>query len=776
MPNLIDMLPKDLKEGLTEAEAMAIRLAPIGKEADFRVKDVKGNDAGKAEEWGDNRTLRAEFLYWLCTDEQATKLVHAKGVMICGAKVEGVLDFEEAHLPRSLTLAQSAIPKGIILRDATVRSVGFSASHTGPVSSNRLKAKGVVALNGIHAKGEVCLQGASINGDLISDDASFKNCGGIAFNADGLSVGGSVFLNRIRTQGQISLECSSIGRKLSCNEAVFENPKGIAFNADGLYVGSSASLCNIKAKGEVRLLCASITTQLLCTGAVFENPKGKAFNADGLSVGGSAFLDQIKTKGEVRLSGACIGSDLSCEETEFDNPPGNAFVAESLSIKGNASLCRIKARGLVCLTGAAIGGRLTCDDADFDNSQFKDSTAFNADNLSTTGNVSLCRIVAKGEVSIVDASIGAILTCEGAKFDNPGANAFTADRLSAEGSVHLRGTNVKGVVRLVGASIGGNLECNDSEFKNHKDRVLIADRLSVRGNISLRKLKTEGEIFFCGTTVTGNLECHGARFSNEKAKSFNAPNLQISRDLVFNSETEIHGILDLKGAHVNRMADHQSNWPKAGQLYLDGFQYESFAGETTPMSAIERIEWLRLQPEESFRPQPYEQLAKVFRRLGRESDVRRVLIAKQDAFRKQSNLYPLTKIWKWLFKKTVDYGYRPWLAFVYILFFVLVGWGIFHWANSQEIMRSKLDISKKMGYVKNPQFAPLAYSIDVFLPIVNLHQEREWLPDVTKPSNKELWGKPWGYWIRFYFWLHIILGWVLSTLAVASLAGLVRKE
>jgi cytoskeletal protein CcmA (bactofilin family) len=834
IPNLIDKLPDYLKKGLTEAEKTVLQLAPIGKNADFRVKDSKVDDPAKAEEWGDNRTIRAEFLYWLCTDKQATKLLHAKGVLIYGSKVQGVLDFEDAHLPRSLMLAYSAIPKGIILRDATLRSISFTGSHTGPISAERFKANGVVALNSIHVKGEVCVQSAFIDDSLFSDDAFFENCGGMAFDAYRLSVGGSVFLNRIHANGETRLSRASIVGELACNSAIFENPKGIAFNADSLSVEGAAFLDKIKTKGEVRLLCASIRKQLSCTEATLENPKGIAFNADSLSVEGAAFLDKIKTKGLVRLSGACIRGDLTCIKAQIDNPKGYAFVAESLSTKGSVCLNSFKAKGQVSLMAAAIGSDFLCDDAAFDNSQAKDNTAFNANNLSAKGDMFLRRIDARGEVRLMDVAIGVNFSCEGAIFDNVGKvalnldglsakgsinlskikakgavcligaqvdkflacedakfdnrekDAFTADRLSVKGSVYLRKTTVLGVVRLLGASIGGNLECNNSKFENPQGKALIADRLSVGGNIFLHGLEAEGEVNFYGTNVTRNLDCLDATFTNEKEKgiAFNAGNMHIDHDLVFTSSTNIRGVLDLRGAYVNCMADHKNSWPKAGELYLDGFQYESFGGASTSRTLTERLEWLQLQPQEPFRSQPYEQLAKTFHRLGRESDRLRVLIAKHDGFRKHGNLDFSRRIWKWVLKRTVGYGYRPSLALVYIVCFVIVGSIIFHKANQLDIMKStKHNIPNGLAYVesnnlhqKNLQFSPLVYSLDVFLPIVDLHQESVWLPDVTKPSNTELWGKPLGYWFRIYFWFHIVFGWVFSTLAVFSFSGLVSKK
>ena len=52
------------------------------------------------------------------------------------------------------------------------------------------------------------------------------------------------------------------------------------------------------------------------------------------------------------------------------------------------------------------------------------------------------------------------------------------------------------------------------------------------------------------------------------------------------------------------------------------------------------------------------------------------------------------------------------------------------------------------------------YSLDAFVPLIDFHQAKLWLP---KPG-----------WLRGYLWLHTSAGWTLTTLLVAGLTGLVR--
>jgi hypothetical protein len=59
------------------------------------------------------------------------------------------------------------------------------------------------------------------------------------------------------------------------------------------------------------------------------------------------------------------------------------------------------------------------------------------------------------------------------------------------------------------------------------------------------------------------------------------------------------------------------------------------------------------------------------------------------------------------------------------------------------------------------ELSPLLYSIDVFLPFVNLHQQQYWWPDATATGQFKLLGQTilWrGVQVRIYLWLQIIAG------------------
>lgn len=460
-----------------------------------------------------------------------------------------------------------------------------------------------------------------------------------------------------------------------------------------------------------------------------------SLHADRLTVKGSIRLDDIVAKNGIRLINANIGSQLSCNNAMlFKNSEGDAFIADGITTRGQAYLQGLKAQGNVRLSKANIGGQLICDNATLDN---PGGDAFQGGGLTVKGDVFFRNITARGEVNFVGASIEGNLECHGTSFINPESIAFNADGLIVKRLYFLQNDKKKiaivhGQLRLSGANIG-QLECNSAEFGNSMDHAFIAENLNVKSGLIL----------------------FGAKFA---------------------------GHLDLAHARVGQLADDVSSWPKEDRLIIDGFEYGAF-GDRRP-TLQQRFRWLNLQPKHSFYLQPYEHLAKVYRQMGHENDMREVLIEKERAMRKYGSLGLLSRIWSLMLDISIGYGYHALRLILFIVFMLLLGWQVFSHADSFGVMQpSKERVYMSKDYVKKhklpsqyPKFAPFIYSIDVFVPFFDLHQKSYWLPDTSRPANKFLWGDKYGYWVRCYFWLHIFFGWVSSTLIAVYLTGLVRKK
>jgi hypothetical protein len=368
---LDEILPDRLREGLTPAERQLLARMADGEEADFSAPDEGQNDPAQGAAWGPERTIRAAFLHWLCTDAQAAACVPPKGIRIRGARIEGPLDFEGARLLHRLSLIRCAIPEGILLTDARARRIDLSGSYIRGLHADGLAAEGDLVLSGLICAGEVRLLRARIQGELRCRGARLENPNGNALSADRMTVEGSVFLDQgFHATGEVRLLGARIQGQLSCRGARLENPNGNALSADGMTVEGGVFLDRgFHATGAVRLPGARIRGQLSCTGARLENPNGDALSADGMTVEGGVFLHQgFHATGEVRLLGARIQGQLSCTGARLENPNGNALSADGMTVEGDVFLDRgFHATGAVRLLRAHIRGALVCTEARFEN-------------------------------------------------------------------------------------------------------------------------------------------------------------------------------------------------------------------------------------------------------------------------------------------------------------------------------------------------------------------------------------------------------------------------
>ena len=399
--------------------------------------------------------------------------------------------------------------------------------------------------------------------------------------------------------------------------------------------------------------------------------------------------------------------------------------------------------GEVELTSAHIGGQLDCTGGHFSN---PNGSALSADGLTVDAGM-FCRkgFFATGEVHLLNAHIRGQLDCTGGHFSNAGGVVITADEVTIDGSLLCREEfSATGEVRLLGAHISGVLDCTDGHFSNSGDPALTADRLTVAGGIFCREgFSATGEVRLISAHITGQLACMGGQFSNPNGSALNLERATVSGPLIM-KQAVLDGILDLTAAKTSSYHDNRAAWPQ--KLGLDGFVYDAIEGA----SVKERLEWLR-RNEKGYSPQIYEQLAAVYHRAGSDGDARRVLIEKQRQRTAGGNLG--SKVWGFLLDWTVGYGYRTWLALVWVAGLLVLGTVLFGFVYPGDLTAANKATA--------PPFQPFLYTLDLLLPFASLHQRDGWVAHGAAQ-----------WWSVFF----IIMGWILATAIVASLTGLVKRD
>ena len=182
--------------------------------------------------------------------------------------------------------------------------------------------------------------------------------------------------------------------------------------------------------------------------------------------------------------------------------------------------------------------------------------------------------------------------------------------------------------------------------------------------------------------------------------------------------------------------------------------------------------------------------------MGHDADAREIAIAKHEELRRSGRLSRLGRASNWFLGKTIRHGYNTWRVVRLIGAFLVAGFVVFGFADYNNAMRpSKEGVYLDACYTQGqdgcvgrgwrsveqwyprvaelrlpedyPRFNLFVYSLDTFFPIVGLHQESFWLPSAEAPG---------GWLYRLYLWVHIGFGWLLTTLGVLSLTGIVRRD
>ena len=699
------------------------------------------------------------------------------------------------------------------------------------LNANGIAVRGSLHLgDGLRAAGQVRLQGAQIGGDIICAGGTLQNLAqqdvegtGTALNADGVTVKGSLVLaTGFRADGEVRLlGGAQIRGQLVGVGGIFHNPvqenvdgTGIALSADGIVVDGGVFFSRgFHAEGEVRLLGAKVGTNLECGGGLFHNPcrsglgrSGKAFDAKAVEVKGDVFFDDgFHADGEVRLPGAHIGGDLQCVGGTFNNPAqkdleatGKALSADGIRVNGAVFLSEgFQARGEVRLVAGLVGGQLSCEGGTFQNPADSDvpwsGKAFSGDGLHANGDVFLGRqFRAEGEVRLPGAQIRGDLSCAGGALHNVAGTgiALSADGINVEGSVNLgENFSAQGAVRLVGAQIGGDLNCAPGTLSNpvrpdvaSSGDALHADRINVKGGVRLGEgFKAEGKVRLPQARIGGDLECVGSRFDSLIAEGASVGKILWWRQICEPANTT----LNLTNATADAVLDDRESWPDRGRLALDGFVYGRFPDG--PKTAKERLEWLsRSAP---FAPQPYRQLAKVLRDAGYDRSASDVLIEMEDRLWREDKRR-IAGIWRRILWGTVGYGYRPLRAFWCLLALTVLGWGIYQTAEFAGEMvptddKAFQSFKATKGPPENyPRFFPLVYSLENSVPLIKLGQVDRWQPNPTGQVSGRA-AQPW-YWraqsfilqgrfLMCFRWGQMMAGWLLATLFVAGLTGIVRR-
>ena len=450
----------------------------------------------------------------------------------------------------------------------------------------------------------------------------------------------------------------------------------------------------------------------------------------------------------VRIKGALFDALIDLDDGRIEHPlwlsdsrftePVNLRYIETrsyVSFTGSNFLRQLKLNSAIIdihldMTDVKVSGKLNMDSATIGASLYmRDGAEFADVNLLSAeigGQLDMTDVKVSGKLYMGSATIGASL------YMRDGAEFADVNLLSAEigDQLDMTGVKVSGTLQMSLATIGASLYMRDGQF----DKQIEAVFLHIGRSLDLRGAELSG-LDLTGAHIEGELRLATPDWE---------PTWQDGAHFI------------LHNTAVDAIQDTSDAWPK--KLDLDGFVYRTLGGYGGEYSITDRgMEWYVnwLARDEPYTPQPYEQLAGVLSRMGHGKEASDVLYAGRERARAKAKADGHFGSWarQTALNYTIGYGLggRYFWSIYWVIGLVLLGTLWLRRSGQHRVVDQDGKPPMKLGFF---------YSLDMLLPIIRLRQRH---------YEVDLQGS-----VRYYFYFHHIMGYVLASFLIAGLSGLTK--
>jgi hypothetical protein len=794
-------------------------------------------------------TIRAGMLRSLVSGEMADVSLPPVGVVLNNATIQGSLDLEGCHVTRPLVFQRckftpiESARAAISLRDATLKRVAFYECHiAGALKADRAVIESAMFITGTTLDGELRLRGANIGEALAMDSIKINHPGDTAVLADGLRLGGPWVLRAAEIAGEVRFASARIGGGLLWEDAKIQNNK-IAIAGDGAVCNGPWVLRRAVIQGSFRLRGMSVKAidaqQMKITAAA------EGFNARGAEIGSDLILDGAVIKGGVLLGRTRVTGELSGKGADIAGVGQDWAVAANGVIVGQGiAFGGARLQGGLMLAGARIEQGIHASNVKIESS----GRALDADTVHVGGNWIMRGGDINGNVRFAGARIEGQVAFTECKIRGGGDLAIRADGAHIGGGWFMGRATIEGLVRFPSARVGNEMRLRGTRITVWSGPALFAAGVSIAREFVLDGgFSTCGGIVLDRAEIDGTLDLTGSRIKSAAlgragaapkkthdemlsarydAVALSLVDARLDRLLMpETAEDRSQGIIDLSRAHVGSYEDAAAAWPPPASrqtrheqndhLVLDGFVYEHLetptglppqAGHAGRAGAARmRILWLGAQSHndliQHFKPQAWVHLSRRLAAQGYHDDAREIAIERRRRQRRSDSVTRGARLQSWLLDVFALYGFNPWRTVVWMTMFVALFAGVWWWAAQgcerdtckDEIvyamsLKGNYGQDDKSAEEKYPGFSPLAYSLDVFLPFVNLGYKEHWRPRTSYLPLAELPlpGAEWhgqqqltvtvGGFLYLLYVTEMLVGLILASLAVTGFAGILRGE
>lgn len=613
----------------------------------------------------------------------------------------------------------------------------------------------------------VNLTDAVVKGSVILTGTTIKHPKGKAFQGDRLAITGALLAYRLTTEGEVRIPGLRAGGNVNFSGARLDNPKGFALSGNGIVVSGN-------------FLCE--------TDNYDPSSPPRPFTAHGM-----VFMPNIHVDGDLVFKGAQLQVDPTGEilvdawkTGDWYLDPYPAFIADRMYVHGNVEMGDgLRATGTLRMVNTHIGGALRLAKAKVtvppnveppDRAIHLDGSEINGDlegsDLRTRGQFRLADVTVKGNVFIRRGNLSH------AKRD-----VVSARRSHVSGNIMLTECIMKGTVRLQGVTVGGSIDFRDSNiFEPEPEetgrwgvdlRSVHVARSVLLHSSPHASFRCDGGVTFDGAVIKRRLSIAGAVLQAGRDEIVLDAGDTVAEEFDLTPDEVPRGRVSLRGAQCGTLHDNMQLWYATGGIELEDFRYDALDDPIDlkdDEQIEERLKWLR-HAMRGYRPGPYDQFATMLRECGNEEHADTVLMRKQQ-YRYESLAKGYgwffgsgVRLWSWLQRWMVGYGYRPVRAVAWLLA-MLVGGSLWFGLGSDDCVNDpeRFVIVGERCVVNADdtglEWNPVLYTVDLLVPIADFGNKGRWhMADADK-------------WVSTGF---IAMGWVLVTTVAAGVTRTLRR-
>ena len=741
--------------------------------------------------------VRGRFLRWLLLEAIPASITELE---LHKAVIQGELDLCGNRIKLRLGFRQCRFDAAIDVTGATIAGLAFVGGSIPRVLGDRLIVAGSLLISSdvarhaeINVRGAIRLNGAKIGGNL---------------DCTGAQVGGELAdrYGRLPTRNLAPVfRKGSSDRPAPTGEATGYGNRGvfsvsrtwISLEADGLTVaGHALFVWPFCAAGELRLDGCKIGRNLDCSGAHLSNVGGYTLSAAGARLDGTLYLGspfherhtranpQFVSRGTVRIDGAQIDGDLDCSDGQF------------------------------LATATESGWRP-------DEGTYNDVYALKANGIQVGADARLAgRFISRGNVTLINATVGRDFDCSGARFDFAGGEALCCDGIDVAGVVLLQGALdepgrflwTNGVLRFALARVQQDLYVRGVTF----DRSTPAAALLKAAAYS--RFRAPEALYIKGRGGDGSacgIYAEDAKIAGRFMwKSVRCTPVAASAHYPF--------WLHISGSRADAVDDELASWRLLDRFDITNCQYRTIDGlfhekrrgsGTIDEYVTERLDLLDreyaprsargvhqpLTAEEvmdRFKPQPYLQFARALRAAGLDAAADKVVIRLECNRTRYSGFSLLYRATRWLFlERLLLYGYGWARPAIVLLAWALLSSVVFELAYSQHRIipawHNRRDLTGSAETTPpHIAFNAVVFALDTLIPLVDLNQKDNWEIEPLSDHMDQQARDPIS-WYDFAtyrtLWLttpdriaailiiyNKFFGWLLTTLFAGGISGVLR--